>query len=202
MSGISLDSLYEALNAADACVQCGACMYACPVYRVGRREELGGRGKLRLLEGLKKGHLEPGGEMAEILSRCVMCGRCSQSCPNQIQVAEALTAGRAILAQKAKNPLLRQRVLQGALDRPRALNSLVRAGRLAQPLIRRGIPFSSGLHLRLAGLEGLEKLPPLAARPFTAEAPQEVPGPKGAPRLDFSLDAWPTTCGRKWPGVR
>lgn len=160
-------------------------MHACPVYRVGRREELGGRGKLRLLEGLKNGRLEPGREMAEILGRCVMCGRCSQSCPNQVQVAEALTAGRAILAQKAKSPLLRQRILQGALDRPQALNSLVRAGRLAQPLIRGVIPISSGLHLRLAGLEGLEKLPPLAARPFMADAPQEVPGPKGAPRLGF-----------------
>lgn len=183
MSAVTPESLREALSAADACVQCGACMHACPVYRVGRREELGGRGKLRLLGGLKDGRLVPGREAAEILSRCVMCGRCSAACPNQVQVAEALTAGRAILAQENQSPSLGQRILQGALRRPRNLNVLGKAARLAQPLLRHGVPLSSGLHLRLAGIKGLEKLPPLAARPFLADAPREIAGPQGAPRL-------------------
>ena len=183
MNGFSPDALKEALAAVGACVHCGSCLPVCPAFKVSHREELGPRGKLRLLTALDEGRLSPGREVGDLLRRCLLCGRCAKACPNQVPVAQGLAAGRALLAQAAGSPLKKPRILAKALPGTISGRGLARAGRLARPLIRWGIPLSSGLHLRLAGLEGLHKLPPMAARPFLAESPHLVPGPQGAPRL-------------------
>ncbi|MBI5524490.1 MAG: (Fe-S)-binding protein [Desulfarculus sp.] len=167
-----------ALGAARACIGCGACMQVCPVYRVGRREELSARGKLRLLQGLAQGPLPASRHLAEVLSRCLLCGRCSQHCPNQVPAMEGLRAGREVLASVAGAPLLTRLLLEEALPRPRRLNLLAMAGGLALPLL-------SGLRLKLGGLEPSACLPPLSQRPFLDTAPREVPGPAGSPRLGF-----------------
>lgn len=166
------------LGAARACIGCGACMQVCPVYRAGRREDLAPRGKLRIIQGLAQGPLPANRHLAEILSRCLLCGRCSQHCPNQVPAMEGLRAGREVLASVAGAPLLTRFLLEEALPHPQRLNLLAMAGGLALPLL-------SGLRLRLGGLEPKSCLPPLSRRPFLDTAPREVPGPAGAPRLGF-----------------
>ncbi len=171
----------EAAAAAKLCAQCGACMAVCPVYRAGRREELVARGKLRLLRGLDEGSLKPDRRLARTLARCLLCGRCSANCPNLTPAKEGLQAGRAALAAAAGVPFGKRLLLADTLPQPRRLDAAAAAGRWAQKVL----PAQSGLVHRLSGLEGLDRLPPLAPEPFLHQAPSELPGPKGAPRVAF-----------------
>lgn len=164
------------LAAARDCVGCGACMQVCPVYRAGRREDLSARGKLCLVRALAQGPLPASRHFAEILSRCLLCGRCSQHCPNQVRAMEGLRAGREILASVVGAPLLLRLLVDQALPHPGRLEMLALAGSVALPVL-------SGLRLRLGGLEPAACLPPLSQRPFLETASREVTGPAGAPRL-------------------
>ncbi len=171
-------SLLQAVGReAETCTRCGSCMTVCPVYRVGRREELVARGKLNLMRAAARGELEPDRNLVQILSRCLLCGRCAGNCPSEVASDRLIQAGRAALARSLGTPFVKKLLLEKMLPHPQRLEMAARAGRLA----RAAVPASSGLHLRL--LEDAQKLPPPAARPFIHQAPRQVNGPKGAPRL-------------------
>lgn len=170
-----------ALDAANTCAQCGACMSVCPVYKIGRREDMVARGKLRLLKGLDDGLLPADRSLLKTLGRCLLCGRCSDNCPNFTPAKEGVQAGRSVIAAKAGVPFSKRLVLTQALPQPRRLNAAAKAGSWTQ----NAIPASSGLLHRLTGLQGLERLPRLAHKTFLDQAPAEVAGPKGAPRVAF-----------------
>jgi glycolate oxidase iron-sulfur subunit len=170
-----------ALEAADACAQCGACMAVCPVYRIGRKENMVARGKLRLLKGLAEGLIPADRQLLKILGRCLLCGRCSFNCPNFTPAKEGLQAGRSVLAAGAGVPFSKKLMLSHALPQPRRMNTAAKAGYWAQA----AIPSDSGLLHRLTGLQGLERLPRLARQAFLEKAPSEIAGPKGAPRVAF-----------------
>ena len=171
----------EVKAAIQACSSCGACMSVCPVYKSQRREEVTSRGKLAMLEGYLDGELGPDHQLADLLSRCLLCGRCQDNCPSLVTSTEAIRAGRELTAQSVGLPFIKRLVLEKALPEPGRLSALARAGRLAQPLAHQALPLLSGLHLRLADTAGA--LPPLAPKAFLADAPREINGPKGAPRL-------------------
>lgn len=182
MSASPSAPLARALAEVARCCRCGACSGVCPVYGALPREELSARGKLQIISCLDQGLLIPRRGLAELLGRCLLCGRCTANCPNQSDAAQAIALGRQALAQAVGAPAAKRLLLERALPKPERLELLAAAGRLAQPLLR-ALPRLSGLRLRLPGLSGLERLPALAARPFLADAPIEVPGPAGAPRL-------------------
>jgi glycolate oxidase iron-sulfur subunit len=139
------------------------------------------RGKLRLLKGLDEGLLSADRHLQKILGRCLLCGRCSFNCPNFTPAKEGVQAGRSVLAAGAGVPFSKKLVLSQALPQPRRLDTAAKAGYWAQ----RTVDPSSGLLHRLTGLQGLERLPRLARKSFLEQAPAEVPGPKGAPRVAF-----------------
>lgn len=174
-------ALRQAAEAARACAQCGACMAVCPVYRVGRREDSVARGKLRLLRGLDEGSLKADRRLRQLLGRCLLCGRCTANCPNLTPAREGLQAGRAALAQISGVPFAKRLLLAEALPQPRRLNAAAAAGYWAG----KALPDDSGLLHRLSGLEGVERLPPLVEHSFLSQAPAEVAGPVGAPRVAF-----------------
>jgi len=173
---VNPDPIEAALS---ACVRCGACMQVCPVYRQGRREELVARGKLALLKAVGQGGLAADHRLADLLSRCLLCGRCNANCPSQVPAKEAFRAARARLARSAGAPVLERLVIEQALPHPRRLDLLARAAGATWPLL----PALSGLRLRLPGLELAAHLPAMAAQPFHQRAPRRVAGPPGAPRL-------------------
>lgn len=178
---LALTPEQEATQAAGICAQCGACMAVCPVYQKGRREDMVARGKLRLLKGLGDGALPADRQLQRTLGRCLLCGRCSANCPNFTPAKEGVQAGRAALAAKLGVPFSKRLLLAEALPEPRRLDAAAAAGFWAQ----KALPAESGLLHRLTGLEGLERLPRLAKVPFLQEAPAEMAGPKGTPRVAF-----------------
>jgi glycolate oxidase iron-sulfur subunit len=170
------DPKQQARRQAEACIRCGACMTVCPVYRAGRREELSTRGKLAIIRAMEKGDLRADRELVRSLGSCLLCGRCTSSCPSSVQGAEGIQAARAALATEVGAPLFKRLVLQFILPEPGRMDLAVQAGRVAL----KGVPASSGLNLRLSRLEKLHKIPQPSNQPFLGGAPLEVPGPKGA----------------------
>lgn len=165
----------EVRRAVEACVRCGSCMQVCPVYQAGRQEALSPRGKLALLGHARRDPQAMSRQSAALLSNCLLCGRCTRHCPNQVPAMEGLRAGRQLLAGQEGRPLALRLLLDEALPHPARLDLLARAAAL-------GLPLASGLGLRLGSLVPAG-LPSLAARPFLADAPRLLPGPPGAPRL-------------------
>lgn len=161
-------------------------MQVCPVYRQGRREELVARGKLSILRGLDQGGLKPDSRVVELLSRCLLCGRCNANCPNQVPAREAFRAARARLADQAgqgPSAALERLLISETLPYPHRLELLARAAEAARPLASLALPVLSGLRLRLPSLAMAANLPIAAEAPFHRQAPAELAGPTGAPRL-------------------
>jgi glycolate oxidase iron-sulfur subunit len=179
------DGLRFIKNETQACVSCGACQGVCPIYQVEPLEKHAARGKLKLLKAADQGFLEYDQELARDLKYCLLCGRCSANCPNGIQGAESFSRARRILKNQGKDHSPPATLLAQAVKNAKRLNTLVSAARVARPALEKLFPPNSGLWLKLPGLKGLDKLPAMAQQPFLKQAPQEIPGPAGAPRLAF-----------------
>ncbi|KIX13261.1 (Fe-S)-binding protein [Dethiosulfatarculus sandiegensis] len=172
-------------QALDSCVSCGSCQSVCPVYKVSRQEELVARGKLMLLKGYEKGFLKADSQLLEIISRCLLCGRCTDNCTNKVRAMEALREARARLARETGLPFVKRLMIEQVIPKSERLDKLVRLGYLGHPLFKGLLSAQSGLNLSLPGTEGLEKLPRAAGHSYLSLAPRVVQGPKGAPKVAF-----------------
>ncbi len=163
----------EIIQAVEACSSCGACQAVCPVYRATRREETSARAKLRVAGALAKDQLQADAAVKQLLSACLLCGRCTQACPNQVDARKAQEQARVLAGRS-----IQRKIVDAAFSKPERLDALMKALRMA-------LPGESGLLLRLAELEGLNQLPKPAKRPFLHQTPEIIQGPANAPRVAF-----------------
>ncbi len=96
------------------CIECGACLHSCPVYRESFDEKYSSRGRNYLMRQL--GYDESkltSGEHQGIFEKCLLCGRCVSGCPRgvrndlvvlearaQIMMREGLSLSKAITFKK------------------------------------------------------------------------------------------------------
>ncbi len=66
------------------CGKCGLCLNACPVYKILKEEQVSPRAKLHLIKAHDQNTLTSSPFLKEIISKCLMCGSCSASCPSGI----------------------------------------------------------------------------------------------------------------------
>ncbi len=160
------------------CVRCGACMAACPLYRLLGRETAVARGKLNLWAVYQEGRLASGQLLREVLECCLLCGACGANCAVDLPVPEMIKEARAILREreglKWSPALLLARLTWQAPHLIPVLAPLA-------PLINRlktWVGEQSGLGLRLWPYlpANLSRLPDLSRRPFRARAPRLLPG--------------------------
>ncbi len=191
--------LADLVAAAQKCIGCGACTVACPLFVLDRREELGPRGKIRILRAAHTWGV-PGPEALGRYTRmCLLCGRCVQACPNAVAPAHILRRLRGVLASLGVVHPAAAAVARAMANQPRAA-ALMKVGRLV-------LPATSGLVLRLWGA----RLPVPAARAFLADGAAATAG-KG-PRVALFIGCganflWPelaraavSALGRKWEVV-
>ena len=85
----------------ELCTGCGKCEVVCPVWRAFRREELGPRGWMRILQAMVRARhpdaLQP------FLSACIGCAACVSACPARVvvmdEILERRRVGRNMLAR-------------------------------------------------------------------------------------------------------
>ena len=150
-----------------ACMRCGFCQAACPLYAQTGRESDVARGKLSLLKGLADQMLADPLGVRERLERCLLCGSCAAACPSGVKVLDIFFEARAILGGYLGMGPAKQLALRGLLSRPALFDGLLEAAPLVQDLLTR--PVNRGLDTarsRLPWPPGPRHFKRLASRPF------------------------------------
>jgi glycolate oxidase iron-sulfur subunit len=92
------------------CSHCGLCQATCPVYLEDSLQTHLARARMDLIRAvLVEGSLPVTKRFREVLSRCLLCTNCSQTCPAGVVVDEIITAARNKVYQgKRRDPVRRQ----------------------------------------------------------------------------------------------
>jgi glycolate oxidase subunit GlcD len=95
-----------------ACIMCGFCRAACPVYRETSLESKNARGRVILAYNMLKGTLEPSEEVAERFYQCTMCLHCKASCPAGVQVVDIVESARKRLVEAGYLPEVHKSLME------------------------------------------------------------------------------------------
>jgi len=163
-----MKTLPEVLEEARQCVKCGNCMAQCPVYLETLEEPLVARGKLGLIETIGEEESEFTKRFNTILSQCLLCGTCSENCPNGVRADEIIREARSLLVKEKGLSLPKKAIFKYLLDSERLMPLLLKGGATFQHLFLKKIPEESGLRLRfpVPVLDQRRFIPPLAADSF------------------------------------
>ncbi|MRR55989.1 MAG: (Fe-S)-binding protein [Deltaproteobacteria bacterium] len=181
-----MDSLKRLEKELKNCVKCGACRAHCPIFTAVGREPVSARGKIALARAALSGQLSLDAPTREVMSKCLLCGRCVEKCANDVPTDLIVLAAREALASKKGISLFHR--LAGFLLRNRALLSGgASLASLFGPLLFRKVPATSGLRLRfpLPFIGSQRSFPKIAAKPFLARHPELIQGAPGRPRIVY-----------------
>jgi L-lactate dehydrogenase complex protein LldF len=153
-----------------ACIRCGACLNACPVYR-----EIGGHAYGAVYAGPIGAVLTPAlagyGRRSELAGASSLCGACREVCPVRIDIPTLLLAQRADAEAAGElDPLLRfgLRAFRVAATRPRLYRLALALARGVTRWAGRG-GWLRRLPGPLRGWTASRDFPPFASRSFTGE---------------------------------
>jgi len=159
-----MKTLLEVAEEARQCVKCGTCMAQCPVYVETLEEPLVARGKLGLIEAMGEAEGGFSKRLGKVLSQCLLCGTCSENCPNGIRADELIQKARTLLVKEKGLSLPKKAIFSHLLKSDRLMPLLLKKGASLQNLFLKRIPKESGLRLRfpIPGLDSRRFIPPLA----------------------------------------
>jgi glycolate oxidase iron-sulfur subunit len=136
-AGKTLDRAKEAEDILRSCVHCGFCNATCPTYQLLGSELDGPRGRIYLIKQMLEG--EPVTEKTQLhLDRCLTCRNCETTCPSGVTYHALLDIGRAELERRVQRPAaerMLRRGLRHVIPRPAVFDTLLKAGRLARPVL-------------------------------------------------------------------
>jgi glycolate oxidase iron-sulfur subunit len=141
-------------------------MAVCPVYRATQHEGGVARGKLMTIQAHHDRELGLTRRYRDLITSCLLCGSCTQSCPNRVETAAVVRAARAELAEKKKLGWFKRLVLRKILPSRRWLPALLRGARWSRCLWAAKIPKDSGLYIRFSGKQTRRRIPPIAKKFF------------------------------------
>jgi len=177
-----MKTLPQVLDEARKCVKCGNCLAQCPVYQETLEEPLVARGKLGLIEAVGEENGDFSKRFNQILSQCLLCGTCTENCPNGVRADEVIRQARALLVKEKGLSLPKKAIFKYLLNSEYFLSWLLKGGASLQYLFLQRIPEESGLRLRfpLPALDSRRLIPPLAQDFFLdfhsgwVRAPKEI----------------------------
>ena len=163
-----MKELTEVQEEARRCVKCGNCLAECPVYLETLEEPLAARGKMALVESLKEGDPEYTKRYYQILSQCLLCGTCTENCPNGVCGDEIIRDARALLVKEQGLTLPKKAIFKYFLETDRLMPLVLKGAASLQHLFLEKIPEESGLRLRfpMPFIDSKRFIPPIAQDPF------------------------------------
>ncbi|MCX7822071.1 MAG: (Fe-S)-binding protein [Syntrophobacterales bacterium] len=115
----SIVSMLESLERdIKTCARCGMCQSVCPLYKETRLETDVARGKLAILEGLRRSIFENSKGTAKRLYRCLLCGACEAQCPSGVKTIEIFLKARSIISECEDPSPLKRLLLRKILTTP------------------------------------------------------------------------------------
>jgi len=163
-----MKEMTEVQEEARRCVKCGNCLAECPVYLETLEEPLAARGKMALVESLKEGDPEYTKRYYQILSQCLLCGTCTENCPNGVCGDEIIRDARALLVKEQGLTLPKKAIFKYFLETDRLMPLVLKGAASLQHLFLEKIPEESGLRLRfpVPFIDSKRFIPPIAQDPF------------------------------------
>jgi glycolate oxidase iron-sulfur subunit len=156
-----------------ACMKCGMCQAACPLYAETGRETDVARGKIALVENLASEMLKDPKGVKERLDRCLLCGSCAASCPSGVRVLDIFLKARAILAGYLGLSPAKKAIFRGMLARPRLMDTLLASASKFQGVFAKPVNEALGSSCArfMSPLLGDRHFVPLAKKPWHKEHP-------------------------------
>lgn len=169
-----------------ACVKCGACRATCPVFKAENQEGGVARGKIALAQAMMDEQVFVEDRLVHDLSQCLLCGSCTNLCPNQVPTQDIVAAARMKLAQE-KGLSGFGRGVATLLTHKKAMDWMSKSGDLVSRLLCRQIPETSGLRLRfpVPGIPNERTLPKPSFKPFLKRDIRQTVSRSASPRVLF-----------------
>jgi glycolate oxidase iron-sulfur subunit len=169
-----------------ACVKCGACRATCPVFKAENSEGGVARGKITLAQAMMDGEVFFEKQLVHDLSQCLLCGSCTNLCPNQVPTAQIVAAARREVARE-KGLSGFGKGVAALLTHKKAMNWMSKSSELASWLLCRRIPDTSGLKLRfpVPGIPRERTFPKPSFKPFLKRDIRQTVSPATGPRVLF-----------------
>lgn len=182
------------LEKASLCSKCGKCRTVCPTFIEETDEILVARGRIHLSRQYASGELPYSRNFRKTLSTCLLCMRCSEHCPNSVEIKEVVVSARELLVQEGNRGFAENFLMNHVISRKRPL-------RLALKMM--GLTLRAAETARLegmmrkimekAGLDRNRALPPMPSRrlqdlhPFYIRSPGNSRKAIFFPGCSFSL---------------
>ncbi|MDY6863014.1 MAG: (Fe-S)-binding protein [Thermodesulfobacteriota bacterium] len=171
-------------NASD-CVKCGKCLSVCPVYSEFKREQYSPRGKLAILEALFEKSLQIDRELEDIIFFCLLCGACSEVCPNHVKGDDIFLEARKLVEDKLGISFLKKKV-PSILTNRSLIPISIKGYNLVHKILFKDIPDESGLHLRFPLRKKINfYVPPFAGKFFLDTGEESVKASSSESRVAF-----------------
>lgn len=173
-------------NEIEKCIECGSCLYSCPVYLECFDERHVPRGRNHLIRALGYGEkvfLEEA--TRELFDRCLLCGRCVSTCPRGVRNDLVVLRARAELVRTYGLPFTKSMTFRRLMADREAMKKAVRLASRFQWLL--SSPEFAGektvkvpakvrhIPLFFLGLGDSRQLPAIADRFLSETVPEENP---------------------------
>jgi glycolate oxidase iron-sulfur subunit len=137
MNGSNAQSPLELIRDEIAkCIECGTCLHSCPVYRECHLDVQSPRGRNRLLRSLGSGEeIFNYPDLATVLQKCLLCGRCASGCPRGVRSDLVVEAARGELIRRQGLPLVKRVAFRKIMADRSAMAAAVRAAGKMQWLL-------------------------------------------------------------------
>ena len=168
-----MNNFHDIVHELDKCARCGQCRSVCPVFDSLGWEKYSARGKVELTRAVLNGELDLTASYEEVVNNCLLCLACVENCGSRVRMDHIIIAARNELAKKKGLPVLKRIAHRLLLSGRELMDFLVMGGSMAQYLLFKRLPESSGLRRRfpMPIVEKDRYIPALVHRSFRNKMP-------------------------------
>ncbi|MFH0919990.1 MAG: (Fe-S)-binding protein [Fibrobacterota bacterium] len=171
---------------ASACSYCGKCRSVCPTFLEEKNETLVARGRIRLAQGFEAGELKATANLKKTLATCLVCMRCQEYCPNQVDIEAIIVPAREALNNRLKKSLLEDFIFKYIISRRRPLIAAAKAMGLTRKTVD-AVRLTKAYRkvLTLMNVDPKRRLPVFQTRTLYDRFPEIISAPGNTRRVVY-----------------